>query len=211
MANSTSTSLVLFQPDDPFDAKTKGAIAAFLAGYGGATFRSYRTVLRISAEWCTENRVAVLEAKRAHIEIFGREMESAGKMRSTVARRMSTIAGFFKYCHDEGLLDRNPAANVRRPKVDHESRTLVSAWMASTCASDADSPIVWSSAWMEARSSPFSSMRSMLGSSESSRMMSSFASTDGDSVRQVATINTRVLRTRRAIWRSNSNDGSSAH
>ena len=26
--------------------------------------------------------------------------------------------------HDEGLLDRNPAANVRRPKVDYESRTL---------------------------------------------------------------------------------------
>ena len=37
---------------------------------------------------------------------------------------MSTIVGFFKYCQDEGLLDRNPAANVRRPKVDHESRTL---------------------------------------------------------------------------------------
>ncbi len=51
-------------------------------------------------------------------------MESAGRMRSTVARRLSTIAGFYKYCHDEGLLDRNPAANVRRPKVDHESRTL---------------------------------------------------------------------------------------
>ena len=83
-----------------------------------------RTDLRIFAEWCMLNRIAVLEAKRAHIEIFGREMETAGKMRSTVARRMSTIAGFFKYCHDEGLLDRNPAANVRRPKVDHESRTL---------------------------------------------------------------------------------------
>ena len=85
MAISTSTSLVLFQPDDPFDAKTKGAIAAFLAGYGGATLRSYTTDLRIFAEWCVSNRIAVLEAKRAHIEIFGREMESAGKMRSTVA------------------------------------------------------------------------------------------------------------------------------
>ena len=99
-------------------------LAAFLAGYGGATLRSCTTDLRIFAGWCTDSRIALLEAKRAHIEIFGREMESAGKMRSTVARRMSTIAGFFKYCHDEGLLDRNPAANVRRPKVDHESRTL---------------------------------------------------------------------------------------
>ena len=29
-----------------------------------------------------------------------------------------------KYCHTEGILDRNPAANIRRPKIDPESRTL---------------------------------------------------------------------------------------
>ena len=69
ISSSSSTSLVLFQLDDSFDAKTKGAIAAFLAGYGGATFRSYRTDLRIFAEWCNDNWVAVLEAKRAHIAI----------------------------------------------------------------------------------------------------------------------------------------------
>jgi hypothetical protein len=45
-------------------------------------------------------------------------------MRSTVARRLSTLASFYRYCHVEGVLNRNPAANVRRPKVDHESRTL---------------------------------------------------------------------------------------
>jgi integrase/recombinase XerD len=123
MAN-TSTSLVPVVIDDPLDTKTRGAIAAFLAGYSGATLVSYRTDLRMFATWCSSNRLHVLEVKRAHIEIFGREMESAGRMRSTVARRLSTVSGFFKYCHDEGLLDRNPAANVRRPKVDPESRTL---------------------------------------------------------------------------------------
>jgi integrase/recombinase XerD len=45
-------------------------------------------------------------------------------MRSTVARRLSTLASFYRYCHVERVLRRNPAANVRRPKVDHESRTL---------------------------------------------------------------------------------------
>ena len=45
-------------------------------------------------------------------------------MRSTVARRLSTLASFSRYCHVEGILERNPAANVRRPKVDGESRTL---------------------------------------------------------------------------------------
>ncbi len=51
-------------------------------------------------------------------------MESEGRMRSTVARRLSTLGSFYRYCHVEGLLERNPAANVRRPKVDCESRTL---------------------------------------------------------------------------------------
>jgi integrase/recombinase XerD len=124
MANTTSTTLLATSVDDPLDAKARAAIAGFLAGYSGATLVSYRTDLRMFATWCTSNRLQLLELKRAHIEIFGREMESAGRMRSTVARRLSTIAGLFKYCHDEGLLDRNPAANVRRPKVDHESRTL---------------------------------------------------------------------------------------
>src|SRR5215207_10034946 len=50
-------------------------------------------------------------------------MEAEGRMRSTVARRLSTLASFYRYCHVEGVLRRNPAANVRRPKVDHESRT----------------------------------------------------------------------------------------
>jgi hypothetical protein len=49
---------------------------------------------------------------------------STGRMRSTVARRLSTLASFSKYCEQEQLVDRNPALNVRRPKVDYESRTL---------------------------------------------------------------------------------------
>jgi site-specific recombinase XerD len=45
-------------------------------------------------------------------------------MRSTVARRLSTLVSFYRYRRVEGVLRRNPAANVRRPQVDHESRTL---------------------------------------------------------------------------------------
>ncbi len=62
--------------------------------------------------------------RRSHLELFGRWMEENGKMRSTVARRLSTLASFYRYCEQEGLIERNPAANVRRPKVDYESRTL---------------------------------------------------------------------------------------
>jgi integrase/recombinase XerD len=44
--------------------------------------------------------------------------------RSTVGRRLSTLAGFYRYCEQEQILARSPAANVRRPKQDYESRTL---------------------------------------------------------------------------------------
>jgi len=36
-------------------------------------------------------------------------------------RRLSTIAGFYKYAVEEELLDHSPAAHVRRPRLDYES------------------------------------------------------------------------------------------
>lgn len=45
-------------------------------------------------------------------------------MRSTVARRPATLVTLYKYCEQEQHVDRNPAFNLRRPKVDYESRTL---------------------------------------------------------------------------------------
>lgn len=66
----------------------------------------------------------LFSVRRAHLELYGRWMEETGWMRSTVARRLSALASFDEYCEQEQLLDRNAALNVRRPKVDFESRTL---------------------------------------------------------------------------------------
>ena len=121
---STVTAVEIVRIDDPFNVTERAAIAGFLAGYTGNTLISYTTDLRLFAEWCTTNDVHLLDVRRAHLEIFGRHMEAHGRMRSTVARRLSTLGSFYRYCHVEGILERNPAANVRRPKVDVESRTL---------------------------------------------------------------------------------------
>jgi len=45
-------------------------------------------------------------------------------MRSTVARRLSTLATFYRYLAEEDSVDRNPAVDVRRPKGNYESCTL---------------------------------------------------------------------------------------
>jgi integrase/recombinase XerD len=124
MATSTVTTVELVRLDEPFNATERGAIAGFLAGYTGNTLISYTTDLRLFVEWSITNQVRLLEVRRAHLEIFGRTMEADGRMRSTVARRLSTIRRLCRYCHVERMLERNPAANVRRPKVDAESRTL---------------------------------------------------------------------------------------
>ena len=47
-----------------------------------------------------------------------------GAARATITRRLSTIAGFYKYAVQEELLDRSPAAHVRRPRIDYESHAV---------------------------------------------------------------------------------------
>jgi integrase/recombinase XerD len=121
---TTVISAELVRVDDPINFTERAAIAGFLAGYAGNTLVSYTTDLRLFAEWCTNNDLRLMDVRRAHLEIFGRTMEADGRMRSTVARRLSTLGSFYRYCHVEGILERNPAANVRRPKVDVKSRTL---------------------------------------------------------------------------------------
>jgi site-specific recombinase XerD len=65
--------------------------------------------------------VPLFSVRRADIETFAREFEGRGRARATVTRRLSTIAGFYRYAVEEELLDHSPAAHVRRPRVDYES------------------------------------------------------------------------------------------
>ncbi len=48
----------------------------------------------------------------------------AAYARSTIGRRLSTVSMFYRWCTDEELLGRNPAANVRRPRISQDSTTL---------------------------------------------------------------------------------------
>ena len=122
MSTITCTAVVI--SERPSERAEAMALGGFLAGYAGATRTSYATDLRIFAAWCRQADLGLLTVKRSHLELFGRWMEEIGRMPSTVARRLSTLASFYRYCEQEQLVDRNPALNVRRPKVDYESRTL---------------------------------------------------------------------------------------
>ena len=45
----------------------------------------------------------------------------AGKARATVARRLCTIVGFYRYAEEEGVIEHSPAVHIRRPRIDYES------------------------------------------------------------------------------------------
>jgi hypothetical protein len=120
-AMSTIASTVVLATDERSEVL---AVAGFLVGYCGATRISYATDLRLFADWCHQAKLTLFTVRRAHLELFGRWMEQNGRMRSTLARRLSTLASFDRYCEQEQLVERNPALHVRRPKIDYESRTL---------------------------------------------------------------------------------------
>ena len=111
-------------PSAPLHDPALLAAAGFLAGYSGTTRVGYTVDLRGYWTWCEQNNLHVFDARRPHIELYVRSLEDKGYARSTIGRRLSTVASFYRWCTDEELLGRNPAANVRRPKISQESTTL---------------------------------------------------------------------------------------
>ena len=109
-----SISLVPVHPS-LFTPKEELALGGFLAGYNGLTHEAYALDLRQYVTWCTEHRIALFGARRADIERFGRHLESLGRARSTIARRLCTIAVFYRYAEEEGFIAVSPAVHVRRP------------------------------------------------------------------------------------------------
>jgi integrase/recombinase XerD len=104
-----------------FTVAERQALAGFLSGYRGLTRDAYTLDLHQYAGWCTRHGLQLFAAKRVDIESFRGDMETAGRARATVARRLCTIAGFYRYAVEEELLDHSPAAHVRRPRLDYES------------------------------------------------------------------------------------------
>jgi len=117
-----SAALATIQP--VFTDAERIALAGFLAGYRGLTREAYALDLRQFTSWCRARSLALFAVRRADIEGSARDLEAKGRARATVTRRLSTIAGFYRYAVEEELLGTSPAAHVRRPRVDYESHAV---------------------------------------------------------------------------------------
>jgi len=118
---TTTTSAALIPVAPVFTNTERLALAGFLAGYSGLTRQAYELDLRQYASWCHQHHIRLFQARRPDIECFARDLETRGRARATITRRLCTIAGFYRYAVEEDLLEHSPAAHVRRLRLDYES------------------------------------------------------------------------------------------
>jgi site-specific recombinase XerD len=118
MQASRSTSALPAACTNPFDF----AVAGFLARYHEPTLSAYRRDLRCFWQWCADHQVEPLAVRRPHLELYLRELEQRGHAPATVSRRLSPVAGLFKYAVIDELVEANPTAAVTRPRVPWEGQ-----------------------------------------------------------------------------------------
>jgi integrase/recombinase XerD len=121
---ATIPSSALIPAEPVFSEPEQLALAGFLASYSGLTRRAYMLDLRQFTTWGHQHGIRLFDARRADIECFARDLEDKGRARSTVSRRLATIAGLYRYAVEEELLSHSPAAHVRRSRLDYESHAV---------------------------------------------------------------------------------------
>ena len=115
----TATVLAVPETDDLF-SQERLAVAGFISGYYGSTRRGHLTEIRLWTDWLDGRRgKRLFEATRLDLQVYGHdycELER-GLKQTTVAHKMSVICMFYKWCAVEGVIDKDPVAHVRRPKL----------------------------------------------------------------------------------------------
>ena len=124
---TTFTQLIRSSSDspEPFTDQLRLAVAAYLARFKGSSREHTESDLRCYLSWCAERGLDPIAAQRPHLELYIRWMQEIRRFKpSTVSRRFSVTAGFYRTCALDGILEHSPAEHVRRPSVPAESPTL---------------------------------------------------------------------------------------
>lgn len=85
------------------------------------TLRAYQLDLKHWMAWLEERRIPLLGVSRATLDLYVTWMQQhpARWAESTIARRIGTVCGMYKYACDEEFIDKDPGRKVIRPHVDH--------------------------------------------------------------------------------------------
>jgi integrase/recombinase XerD len=96
-----------------------GIIQAYIRGLPSPTTR--RIYAQIIRAFETFVGVDVLSVTRRQVEAYRAHLEDQHRAAATVGKHLSAINGLFDYALAEGLVDRNPVATARRPKISDVS------------------------------------------------------------------------------------------
>ena len=121
----TELASVPSDPLAPFTNQLRLAVDAYLARFKGSSREHTESDLRCYLTWCAERGLDPLAARRPHLELYIRWMREICRFKpSTVSRRFSVTAGFYRTCVIDGIMEHSPAKHLRRPAVPAESPTL---------------------------------------------------------------------------------------
>ena len=137
MKNLTTLGSALSDPPVPFTDQLRLAVAAYLARFKGSSREHTESDLRCYLAWCAERGLDPLAARRPHLELYIRWMQEIRRFKpSTVSRRFSVAAGFYRTCVLDAVMEHSPAEHVRRASVPPNRRP----WGSLTCSSRRCSP-----------------------------------------------------------------------
>lgn len=97
-------------------------VAAWLASFNSVhTQKAYARDMKMWLAFCDQHDLDPLAAIRAHVDAW--KSQGAGYVNgaaTSISRRLSAVSSWYDYLVHEDVLDRSPAAHIRRPKVDQD-------------------------------------------------------------------------------------------
>lgn len=94
--------------------------AWWLSRFKPSTQATWGLLLPRWTSWCAGHGIEPLAARRLDVERWLHEVGESGLSRSSVAAHYDVVASIYKLAFEEELVDRDPCARIRRPKVHRE-------------------------------------------------------------------------------------------
>lgn len=110
------------------DANDRNALAAgWLAGYSSPrTRQAYQLSLTQWFAFCDANALDPLEARRAALDVWMRQMEAVGLAAASRGLKIVAVRSWYSWLVEEEYLVRNPALKVRAPKRENAPQPALS-------------------------------------------------------------------------------------
>lgn len=97
-------------------------------GFSEQTAEAYRHDLRVFLEFCKERDVEIEAVDIYLLREFNRHLQQErDNVNITRARKISALRGFFQYLLDNNLIDQDPTAKLRPPRVPRKQPLFLSA------------------------------------------------------------------------------------